>query len=322
MSREKYPFTLEDMADSFGMLKSPFGNGKLFSFGKESQDGWFSQFEGSEGLFVSSMWFTPRKGISFTVDTKVPFFLLFSIDCGDVTITEKGKSSIHLTPITHIYINPLKPFEIRFPENIHTCLTCLLVYEDFLMQATSVPGETPLHVGDIYTWESSYYNTPDFTNVLEQMKWSARNGILPLFYYSCKFTELYAIILKNRDYGSCFNHNRRYHLTWENEKKLHHIKDILDSDILNPPSVNSLAMSAALSVSKLQRCFKQYYSMTITEYIHREKMKKAMLLLADDELNIKNIVHLCGYESASKFTCAFKKAFGMTPSQYRKAHNL
>lgn len=322
MSDAKYPVTIEAMADAFGMNKSPLGNGKYFHFSEESKDGWMTQFVGEEGFYTSSIWLTPKSDLNFKVDTKIPFFLLFSIDCGDITIKENRKSFLHLTPINHIYANPLKPFEIVFPAEVHTCLTFMVVYENFLLKSTDVPGETPLRIADIHEWESEHYNTPDITNVLEQMKWSARNGILPLFYYTCKFKELYALILKNKYHLRLHSKNRRYHITWENEQKLYRIREAININVLNPPTISSLAMSEALSVSKLHRCFKQLYHMTIVEYIHKEKMKRAMLLLADDELNIKNIANKCGYESASKFTCAFKESFGMTPSQYRKAHNL
>lgn len=322
MSAAKYPFTVEAMADAFGMTKSSLGNGKYFRFKEENKDGWFTEFIGEEGLYVSSMWFTPATELIFTVDTRIPFFLWFSIDCGDITIKEKRKPSKHLTPINHIYINPFNSFELVFPAGIHTCLTFLIVYEAALLKLTDVPGETPLRITDLREWPSQFYNTPDITNILEQMKWSSRNGILPLFYYPCKFKELYALILKNKYHLNLLIRNRRYHISWENEQKLYRIKEVIDSNVLKPPSISSLAMSEALSISKLHRCFKKLFHMTIAEYIHAEKMKRAMLLMANDELNIKNIANRCGYVSASKFTCAFKEAFGVTPSQYRKAHNL
>ena len=51
-------------------------------------------------------------------------------------------------------------------------------------------------------------------------------------------------------------------------------------------------------------------------------MKRAMQMLADDDLNIKNIAHLCGYENAAKFAAAFKEVHGITPSDFRKGFGL
>jgi AraC-like DNA-binding protein len=78
----------------------------------------------------------------------------------------------------------------------------------------------------------------------------------------------------------------------------------------------------ALSESKLHRCFKSEFGLSVKEYIHIEKMKKAMLLLADDELDISSIALKCGYKSPGMFTKAFKEIYHVTPSQYRKGYYL
>ncbi|MCS4471567.1 helix-turn-helix domain-containing protein [Clostridium botulinum] len=39
-------------------------------------------------------------------------------------------------------------------------------------------------------------------------------------------------------------------------------------------------------------------------------------------MSIHNIATTLGYESASKFSAAFKKIYGITPSAFRKSFNL
>ncbi|RDY31633.1 helix-turn-helix transcriptional regulator [Lachnotalea glycerini] len=323
MHTDEYRNGFESMALHFNMTERKMGNGKSFYFGTKSSDGWITQIQPSTGLFVSSMWFTPTKALTYTMNIDRPCFLIWCVDCGDVTFTQKGVKAYHLSPINHIITNPLKPYKITFPAHIHTCCTCILVFEEYLYRLLNTHiTDCEDFIGKLKSHSNYICNTPDITLVLEQTKWAARNGILPLFNYECKIGELFTILYKNLQFISTIHFNRRYHITWENEQKLWNIKAILDKDILQTPTVESLALSEAFSVSKLHRCFKQYFGMTINHYIRVEKMKRALLMLASDEFSIKNIAHMCGYDSPSKFTESFKEIHHITPSQYRKAHYL
>ena len=42
------------------------------------------------------------------------------------------------------------------------------------------------------------------------------------------------------------------------------------------------------------------------------------MLIKNHEMNIGDIAFFVGYESAGKFSAAFKKKCGMTPREYRK----
>jgi AraC-like DNA-binding protein len=323
MNTDEYMNGFRPMATHFDMTEHKFGNGKTFNFGVKSSEGWITQMHPTDGLFVSSMWFTPNKTLTYTMNINRPCLWIWCVDCGDITLTQKGIKSLRLSPINHITANPLKPYKVTFPAHVHTCCTCILVFEDYLQKLLSehIPDYEDFLI-KLKSHSNLICNTPDITLILEQTKWAARNGILPMFNYECKIGELFTILYKNLQYLPSIHSNRRYHITWENEQKLWRIKNILDKDILHPPTIESLALSETISVSKLHRCYKKYYGITINNYIRVEKMKRAMLMLANDELNIKNIAHICGYDSPSKFTESFKEIHHITPSQYRKAHYL
>lgn len=313
---------LEPMAKAFGLEGNDFGNGTVYPLPDTIGEGWITHFKAAPGLFISSIWFTPKVTLSYGFFSDKSFTLLFGIDCGDIIITRNGKPTKHLTSINHFISNKGRPLKVTFPRGIHACFTLILLFNDYFLTTNNKILNLPFSLSEIYGLKETLYNTPDFTFVMEQTKWAARNGVLPLFYYECKIGELISILIKNKEYSKHLHRDRRYHITWENEQKIKRIKELLDANILNAPSIEILAMSEAISISKLHRCFKQYYNLTIFEYIHKEKMKKALLMLAADELSIKNIANACGYESASKFTSAFKEIYQFTPSQYRKANNL
>ena len=60
---------------------------------------------------------------------------------------------------------------------------------------------------------------------------------------------------------------------------------------------------------------KQQFQMAPLEYRNRRRMAKAMDLVANSRLSIKEIGANTGFDYASHFSLMFKKSFGLTPSE-------
>ena len=91
---------------------------------------------------------------------------------------------------------------------------------------------------------------------------------------------------------------------------------LLDNHALD---VNALAEKLDMSVRQFHRKLVALTGNTPGVFILNLKMQKAKLLLETKyELTIEDISERCGFEHASSFYHAFKKAFGITPSEYRK----
>ncbi len=181
---------------------------------------------------------------------------------------------------------------------------------------------TFLSLETIRKWNDKDYNTPDITLTMEQIKWEARYSDINMNYYIYKVLELFSLIEHNISSHSRLQQDRSYHVSWDVKKKILLAVEQIHDNILNTPSIGKLAKLTALSESKLHRCFKSEFGLSVKEYIHMEKMKKALLLLADDELPISIIALKCGYKSPGMFTKAFKEIYHITPSQYRKGYYL
>lgn len=74
------------------------------------------------------------------------------------------------------------------------------------------------------------------------------------------------------------------------------------------------------SESVLLREFKKRTGMSIAEYRTRQKMKYACQLLAETDARIIGIALTLDYTSLSYFVRAFRKIYGMNPTEYRKLH--
>ena len=53
-------------------------------------------------------------------------------------------------------------------------------------------------------------------------------------------------------------------------------------------------------------------------YLSRVRMENACLLLAETDEPIASVAAGCGFQTATYFHVCFKKAYGITPSEYRQ----
>lgn len=94
------------------------------------------------------------------------------------------------------------------------------------------------------------------------------------------------------------------------------------SQLSNPINFNlkveELAQTTSYSYSRLSRLFKQHMGVTIVDYLNEKKMIYAKRLLRSTDLSTLQIAERIGYNSLSSFNHLFKKAYGVTPSEYRK----
>lgn len=98
----------------------------------------------------------------------------------------------------------------------------------------------------------------------------------------------------------------------------------LRMEILNAPhkkwDTAELASRLHLSVSHFQHLYKQFFRTTCIQDIIHARIKYAQLYLCISEMSVSSLAAFCGYESDLHFMRQFKKATGMTPSQYRETH--
>lgn len=97
----------------------------------------------------------------------------------------------------------------------------------------------------------------------------------------------------------------------------HHLRDRLLTNRDGYLSLASLAAEHGISVSHLQKLFKQTYGVPVYHYIKEYRLEQAAVELVRSSRSITEIAQDAGYDNASKFSESFKKRYGSTPSQYR-----
>ena len=83
--------------------------------------------------------------------------------------------------------------------------------------------------------------------------------------------------------------------------------------------VEDLSANMGMSRSNLFRKVKAVTGQTPVEFIFSIRMKRSLELLIEQKLNISEIAFQVGFENVSSFSRAFKKQYGMPPSDFGKA---
>ncbi|WP_320043724.1 AraC family transcriptional regulator [uncultured Desulfobacter sp.] len=83
--------------------------------------------------------------------------------------------------------------------------------------------------------------------------------------------------------------------------------------------IKELIKKASVNKNKLRYGFKELFNTTPGNLVFEVKMHEAKSLLEARELNITEISDAIGYKYVQSFSYAFKKYFGITPSEFIKS---
>lgn len=84
-------------------------------------------------------------------------------------------------------------------------------------------------------------------------------------------------------------------------------------------SEKQLAWEHQISVSQLQKIFKQLYGISIYQYVRQCRLERAETALRETDRPVTEIALDAGFVNPGKFAESFRKRNGLTPSQFRAA---
>ena len=96
--------------------------------------------------------------------------------------------------------------------------------------------------------------------------------------------------------------------------KLYIDRNYKDQDL----SLQKLADDLEVNCSYLSTLFKQELGISFTDYIIKFRITEAIGLMNDTKIKIYEIAEQVGYSSQHYFCNAFKKVFGISPTEYRQ----
>lgn len=89
----------------------------------------------------------------------------------------------------------------------------------------------------------------------------------------------------------------------------------------NYATVTLEALSEYFFLSKpyISKYIREHSGSTFGENVKQIRMRKAKMLLKNGNMKVENIAEAVGYQNVEHFNRLFKKAYGVTPVQYRNA---
>jgi AraC-like DNA-binding protein len=99
------------------------------------------------------------------------------------------------------------------------------------------------------------------------------------------------------------------------------VKDAIETQISDPPTMAELAGLANASEAKLHGDFKAAYGRTIHEYSQRIRMTEALRKIENSDEPLYSIARGVGYKHPGHFAAVFRNIYGVTPSEYAKLKN-
>ena len=100
--------------------------------------------------------------------------------------------------------------------------------------------------------------------------------------------------------------------------RLAKIKRHFEEHFDEPFTLTQAAEIAALEKTYFSKVFKEKVGVSFADWLARERVKRALLMLTDHDHRITDLAFAVGFGDLRTFERAFKKCVGLTPRQCKK----
>lgn len=111
-------------------------------------------------------------------------------------------------------------------------------------------------------------------------------------------------------------------VNYYNQKQVKLIKKVaafITKDLSKHYTIYQLSEKFGVSTSTLKKYFRGVYGTSIYAYLRTYRLQTAQKMLMETQLQITEIANKIGYENPNKFSSAFRKVYGISPTEFRKS---
>ena len=101
---------------------------------------------------------------------------------------------------------------------------------------------------------------------------------------------------------------------------IHSILSWIEDNLESPLSLEKVSERSGYSKWHLQRMFKKETGQNFLDYLTELRISKAKELLCGETLSVQDVAETVGYSDLKYFSRLFKKATGVSPSDYKKLY--
>ena len=98
-------------------------------------------------------------------------------------------------------------------------------------------------------------------------------------------------------------------------RRVYQFRDLMSSDDVLTMSLNGISNQLGMSSATLQRYAHEHLNMSVTQFLRIRRLELAKKALYQDGVSIIDAALLAGYNHSSNFTTAFKRQFGVSPTE-------
>ncbi|PWL40519.1 AraC family transcriptional regulator [Flagellimonas aquimarina] len=100
--------------------------------------------------------------------------------------------------------------------------------------------------------------------------------------------------------------------------RVHRVFEFIDENLASDLSLKAVSEVAFFSPFHFHRIFKFVTGETLNQYVSRQRIEKSALDLLHKSVTTTEIAHNYGFSDNSSFSRAFKKFFGVSPTEFKK----
>ena len=239
----------------------------------------------------------------------------FIFNDGNYTIDCKEEKSL-------LFYNPQKELPLNISLGPKTWLISIFIsiqkfHGLFSSEANYIPFLSEENRDKKYYKEDDI--SPSMAIVLSQLFHYNLNPSIKNLYYKGKGYELLSLYFNRSEDPNA--EQCPFLIDEENVLKIRKAKEIILSNMAEPPGLQELSDQVGLSLKKLKMGFKQIYGDTVYGFLFDYKMDFARQLLESGSYNVNEVGLKIGYSTGSHFIAAFKKKFSTTPKKYLMSIN-
>lgn len=93
--------------------------------------------------------------------------------------------------------------------------------------------------------------------------------------------------------------------------------DIIEREYAQPLELDDVARRLATSRRQLQRAFAEIGETSFRTYVARVRMRRALELLKDGRMPVREVANSVGYRQPAQFAKTFRRHHGAPPSSFR-----
>ncbi len=142
-----------------------------------------------------------------------------------------------------------------------------------------------------------------------------RQGIFKRMFLEAKVIELLLLQLEQFSADSAFNLS----IKKSDIEKIYGVREFILRNLDSSHSLIDLAHKVGTNEFVLKKGFKELFGTTVFSFWNDAKMEQAKQLLLEHDMTVGEVSEQIGYKSQRHFSTAFKRKYGVVPSQYKNS---